>query len=67
MVSGGLVARKKLAPNQKIRNVRADGKRGVNTCAGNFLKKIQLLFKLFTVQLRSRKVKLHSFNGKTSA
>lgn len=46
MVSGGLVARRKLAPKQKIENVRAEGKKGVNIRAGNFLKKDTIDFNL---------------------
>lgn len=36
-MSGVLVARKELAPNQRIGNVRAGGKKGSeHVCAGNF-------------------------------
>lgn len=45
-MSGGLGAKKELDPNQKIRNIRAEGKKGVNMCVGNFLKKDKFTFNL---------------------
>ena len=62
MMFGVLVARKELFLNQKIGNVRAEGKKSMSICAGNFKKKIQLLLISLILKLRklrSRKVKLH--------
>ena len=69
MMFGVLVARKELFLNQKIGNVRAEGKKSMSICAGNFKKKIQLLLISLILKLRklrSRKVKLHWLNSKTS-
>lgn len=51
-MSRGLVARKELVPNQRTGNVRAGGKKGMNICAGNFLKNKLLFFISFTLWLR---------------